>query len=292
MEDKPTRRAVAVGGHLVSVQEAGSPADPTVLLLHGMVSDGSTWQPVIGRLAARGLHVVAPDLLGHGESAKPRIAYSHYLFTDLVNDLMAELGIASATVAGHSLGGAVAMNLAYERPGTVERLVVISSGGLGKQVHPMLRAATLPGAKTVLGLALNRRTGSILGSARLHERLRLPPEMVVNLGRAGRNLVTPEARGAFITTVRSVIEPAGQRGSMIELDYLGTHVPTLIVWSEHDHVIPARHAHDLHEHLPGSRLELFPGASHEPHRRYAERFTEVVADFIATSEPARESGTA
>ncbi len=77
-----------------------------------------------------------------------------------------------------------------------------------------------------------------------------------------------------------MIEPSGQRGSMIEMGYLSPDLPTLIIWSEHDPILPVSHAHDTHDHLPGSRLELFPGLSHEPHRRHAVRFADTVADFI------------
>lgn len=285
MTAEPLRRDVLVGGHRISVQEAGRPGQPAILLLHGLASDSTTWQPVIGPLAARGHHVVAVDLLGHGCSAKPDVAYSLDLFVELLRELCAEIALSGATVIGHSLGGAIGAHLAFYHPGTASRLGLVSSGGLGKEVHPVLRAATLPGARVVLGLALNRHTGAVLRSPRLHRGLRLRPEAVVNLSRTGSNLVTPEGRSAFLVTLRSVILPTGQIGSMIDVDRLLMHVPTLIVWSEHDHVIPVRHAHDTHAHLPGSRLELFPGASHEPHRRHAARFVDLVSDFVATTDP-------
>ena len=289
MNSQPTRHWAELGSHRVSYLEVGSADQPTVLLLHGLVSDATTWLPAIEALSTHGLRVLAVDLLGHGGSDKPELPYSIELFADQVCDFLDALGLGAVTVAGHSLGGAIAMQLGFHHPERVARLVLVSSGGLGKQVHPMLRAASLPGAGQLLGLAVNRRTGPVLRSPRLHERLRLSPEQVVNLRRAGRNLVTPEGRAAFITTLRSVIEPGGQRGSMLEMNYLAAHVPTLIVWSEHDHVIPVRHAYETHERLPGSRLTLLPGSSHEPHRRYAGPFAEAVADFVATTEPASPS---
>jgi pimeloyl-ACP methyl ester carboxylesterase len=290
VDEQPTRHTVELSGYRISYQTAGPIGAPTVLLLHGLASDATTWERTILPLASRGLHVVAVDLLGHGESDKPALAYSLDVFGDLLRDLLGVLDLGAVTFVGHSLGGAIAMNVGYHHPATVQRLVLVCAGGLGKQVHPMLRAAALPGARTVLGLAVNRRTGLVLSSPRLHERLRLPAELVTNLSRAGRNLVTPEGRGAFISTLRSVIEPGGQRGSMVEMNYVAAHVPTLIVWSEHDHVIPVRHAHETHARLPGSRLALFPGASHEPHRRYPERFADLLASFVATTEPAGDAG--
>jgi pimeloyl-ACP methyl ester carboxylesterase len=287
VSDQPTRHWVELGAHRVSYLAAGSVDDPVVLLLHGLASDATTWLPAIEALSAHRLRVLAVDLLGHGGSDKPELPYSLTLFGDMVGDFLDALGLGAVTMAGNSLGGAVAMQLGYHQPERVARLVLVSSGGLGKQVHPMLRVASLPGAGQLLGLAVNRRTGTVLRSPRLHGRLRLSPEQVVNLSRAGRNLVTREGRAAFITTLRSVIEPAGQRGSMLEMNYLAAHVPTLIVWSERDHVIPVRHAYDTHERLPGSRLTLLPGSSHEPHRRYAGQFAEAVAAFVASTEPAQ-----
>ena len=286
---QPTRHWVELGAHRVSYLAAGSVDDPTVVLLHGLASDATTWLPAIDALSAQRVHVIAVDLIGHGGSDKPELPYSLALFADMVCDFLDALGLGAVTLAGHSLGGAVAMHIGYHRPEWVARLVLVSSGGLGKQVHPMLRVASLPGAGQLLGLAVNRRTRIVLRSPRLHERLRLSPEQVVNFSRAGRNLVTREGRAAFITTLRSVIVPGGQRGSMLEANYLAEHVPTLIVWSERDHVIPVRHAYATHARLPGSRLRLLPGSSHEPHRRYAGQFAEAVADFVASTEPAQPS---
>ncbi len=269
----------------MSYREAGPAAGPTVILLHGLASDSGTWDLAIPPLAERGVHVIAPDLLGHGESDKPAVGYSLERFSLYLRDLLDELGLTRATVAGHSLGGAIAMYFAYHHPGRTERLILVSSGGLGKRVHPLLRAATLPGAPTIVRLLINRRTASVYRAPRLHRTLRLPPATVTNLTRAGRSLVNADGRAAFFTTLRSVIRPSGQRGSMIEMRYLADHTPTLIIWTQDDHVIPVSHAYDTHQHLPSSRLELFPGSSHEPHRRYAGRFADVVSDFVATTTP-------
>jgi pimeloyl-ACP methyl ester carboxylesterase len=198
---------------------------------------------------------------------------------------MDALTIPRATLVGHSLGGAIAMHFAFHYERYAERLVLVASGGLGKQVHLVLRAAALPFAPPILRLLVNSRTLPLYRARRLHRTLRLTPENLVNLRRAGRTLVTPDGQGAFFATLRSVIRLSGQRGSMIEMRYAADHNPTLIVWSEQDHVIPVSHARDLHRHLPSSRLELFPGKSHEPHRRYPERFADVVANFITTTLP-------
>jgi pimeloyl-ACP methyl ester carboxylesterase len=282
-------RSVQVSGHRLCYEDAGPADGPVVVLVHGLVSDSTTWAPAISALAERGVRVIAPDLLGHGASDKPDCSVGQYSlsgFADCLRDLLDALGVPRATFVGHSLGGAIAMHCAYHYPAHVERLVLVASGGLGKGVHPVLRAAAVPGAPLLLRSVLNRSTLGLARWLQVHRALRLPPRIVANLHRAFGGLAIPAGRAAFFAALRSVISPSGQRGSMIEMRYLGDHVPTLIVWSEHDHVIPVSHARALHAHLPSSQLALFPGTSHQPHYRYADGFATLVADFVATTAPA------
>ena len=275
-------------GYRLCYRDVGPADGPVVVLLHGLVSDSSTWDPAITALADRGIRVIAPDLLGHGVSDKPASAdYSLDGFARSVRDLLASLDVPRATLVGHSLGGAIAMHFAYHYPEPAERLVLVAAGGLGKDVHPALRAAAVPGSSLVLRAFVNRATLGLSRRLRLHRALRLPPPAVTNLRRAFGGLAHPAGRAAFLASLRSVIAPSGQRGNLIEMRYLADHVPTLIAWSEHDHVIPVSHAHALHEHLPSSRLVLFPGGSHQPHYRHADDFAVAVAEFLSTTPSAR-----
>ncbi len=273
-------------GHALSYRQAGPVGAPAVLLLHGLVSDSTTWDRAIAELTDRGLRVVAPDLLGHGHSAKPAAGYALESFARAGRALLDALGIARATVVGHSYGGAVAMQMAHAYRARTERLVLVAAGGLGRQVHPILRAATLPGARTVLRVLVNRQTATVYRAPRLHRSLGLSSDVVANLGRAGRGLADPSGRAAFFATLGSAIQLSGQRGSMLELDYVDLDLPTLIVWSERDPVVPVAHAYATHAHLVNSRLEVFPGATHQPHHHSARRFADAVADFVrATPDP-------
>jgi pimeloyl-ACP methyl ester carboxylesterase len=281
------RKAVIVGGQRLCYQEVGpadgSPGGPVVVLIHGLASDSATWDRALAPLAARGLRVIALDLLGHGLSDKPP---GRYLLDDFASSLHAffvALGIDRATVGGHSLGGAIAVQFGHHHPDRVERLILVSAGGLGREVHPMLRAAALPGAPLLLGAVLRPRLVRLCRRLGLQRALRLTPDNLVNLRRAHRSLGTAAGRAAFFAALRGVIAPSGQRGSFIEMRYLAEHVPTLLVWSERDGVIPIAHAHATREHLPGSRLVVFPGGGHEPHRRNAVEFAGAVADFVAAS---------
>ena len=276
---------VVLHGHRVRFHRSGD--GPLLVLLHGIASTADTWAPVATGLAANHT-VLAPDLLGHGASAKPRGDYSLGAYASGVRDLITALGHERATVVGHSLGGGIAMQFAYQFPERVERLVLISSGGLGREVHPMLRASTLPGSEIVLAL-LGRRwlrtTGGAVGATLGRLGLRAGEDLAgVAAGIA--SLGDADARGAFVHTARAAIDPGGQRVSATDRLYLAAHLPTLIVWGERDPIIPAAHGEAAHAAIPGSRLEIFAGAGHFPHREQPVRFVSLVEDFMRSTEPA------
>lgn len=284
MTTEAQRKRVELGRGWVSYLEAGPSDGPVVLLLHGLLSDATTWDRAVPLLAAHGLRVIALDLPGHGESAKPPGTYLLDDFAIALDEFLDVLGVAAVTVCGHSFGGAITVHFGYHYPHRVLRQVLVSAGGLGREVNPGLRLLTVNGAETIVGSVLDRRpVRRLLGDARLHRAFRLNEEKLVNLRRIFRGLLEPDARAAFFASARGVIEPSGQRGSFIEMEYLAEHLPTLLVWSDRDSVIPVTHAHDTHAHLPTSRLVVLSGGGHEPHRRDAARFADEVADFVAST---------
>ena len=265
---------------MIAYQVAGPIDGPPIVLLHGLASDSDTWDRALSSLAGHGLRVYAVDLIGHGRSDKPIGGYLLDDFADSLAGVLDALGLPSATLCGHSLGGAVAVHFGARYPGRIDRLVLVASGGLGREVHPVLRAASLPVAPTVLDLALRPRLRRWYARPGLHRALRLTPDNVTNLRRAGRALGDADGRAAFFASLRGVIEPAGQRGSFLETKALAEHVPTMLVWADQDPVIPVSHARAAHAQLPGSRLVIFSGGGHEPHRRHADRFAAEVASFV------------
>jgi pimeloyl-ACP methyl ester carboxylesterase len=282
-------REIILHGHRVTYREARPRTEaPTLLLLHGITSSSRTWERVMPLLGQH-VRVIAPDLLGHGQSAKPRGDYSLGAFASGARDLLAALGVPSASVLGHSLGGGIAMQFAYQFPERTERLALVSSGGLGRTVSPALRAATLPGAGLVLPL---------LGSQalqRLASGVRRAAPWLPGVGDAAadevaqglRSFADVEARSAFVHTARSVIDLRGQRIDARDRLYLASEVPLLLVTGLRDTVIPAEHTIRAAKAVPGSRLEVFDRAGHFPHIDDPSRFCSVVVDWLQTTEPAR-----
>lgn len=277
---------VSLHGHDVGYRMAGE--GPAVVLIHGMAGSSRTWREVMP-LLARSYTVIAPDLLGHGESAKPLGDYSLGAYASGLRDLIVgALGIEKATLVGQSLGGGVAMQLAYQHPELCERLVVVGSGGLGREVSWTMRLLTLPGAEylfPVLFPRFLRDPGGWLG-AFFHARGILAPH-VSEMWSAYMSLTETENRRAFVSTLRAVIDPGGQTVSALDRLYLAAAVPSLIVWGELDSIIPVEHARAAHAMLPGSRLEIFAGAGHFVHVEQPLKFAAVLANFIASTIPAR-----
>jgi len=266
---------------------------PVILLIHGMAGSSRTWLDVMTVLA-REHTVIAPDLLGHGESAKPMGDYSLGAYASGLRDLlMGTLGIASATLVGQSLGGGVAMQLAYQHPELCERLVLVASGGLGREVSWVLRALTLPGAEYVippLFPRFARRAGEKVMHFFRDRGIRAPH--IAEMWSAYASLTETPNRHAFIRTVRAVIDPGGQTVSARDRLYLAAAIPTMIVWGDRDEIIPVAHAHATHKALPNSRLEIFEGAGHFLHVEHPLRFAELLRGFVETTEAAhRDAGT-
>jgi len=271
-------------GHRVAYRSEGS--GPVIVLVHGITSSSATWERVMPALAERHT-VIAPDLLGHGKSAKPRGDYSLGAYASGIRDLFVALGHERATFVGHSLGGGVAMQFSYQFPELCERLVLVDSGGLGRDVSLLLRAATLPGSELVLPLLANPQlldAGRAVGRwlNRVGVGLRTDIE---EIARGHASLADREAREAFVHTLRSIIEPGGQRVSATDRLYLAENVPFLIIWGARDKVIPVQHGRRAHEQVPGSRLEVFPESGHFPQLDEPERFVEVLTRFIESTAP-------
>ena len=278
-------RETTLHGQKVCYRMAGE--GPAIALVHGVTSHSGVWAEFVTDVIEAGHTVIAPDLFGHGASAKPKGDYSLGAFASGVRDLLGLLGFESATVVGHSLGGGIALQLAYQFPEYCERLVLISSGGLGREVSPLLRAATLSGAELVMPLIIRdwavqmgSKVGEVMSRLGVH-----PSADVREMGRGYASLVEADAQGAFLHTLRAVIDAGGQKVSAMDRLYLAERMPVLIVWGQRDRIIPVEHGRAAHAAIPHSRFVEIPDAGHWPQLDQPELVADELTDFIATTEP-------
>lgn len=272
---------VTIHGHEVCYRDGGE--GPVVLFIHGMAGSSNTWRQVLDPVSQH-YRVIAPDLIGHGESAKPVGDYSLGAYASGLRDLLGVLGVSRVTVVGQSLGGGVAMQLAYQHPELVERMVLVCAGGLGRDVSWMLRSLTLPGAEYLMPLLfppIAKSIGEQVGS--FFERIGIRSPHIAEMWHAYASLTGVGNRHAFVRTLRSVVDPGGQSVSATDRLYLTSALPTMIVWGDEDPIIPVEHALSAHKLMPGSRLEIIKGTGHFPHVERPKEFVKVVLDFLSTT---------
>lgn len=276
---------VDLHGHRATYRVAGS--GPNLVLIHGMINSSKHWETVAMRLADS-YRVIAPDLIGHGEAATPRGDYSLGAHAASIRDLLTTIGVERATIVGHSLGGGVAMQFFYQFPQRTERLALISSGGLGQEVSPLLRGAALPGSATLLKLATRPRlVGALAGAGRrLRERGNSSGIYLQAVARALGPLQEDGSRRAFLETLRSVIDVHGQRVSARDRLYLLGEMPTLIAWGERDRTIPIEHGRQARASIPNCRFATLPRAAHFPNLEDPEGLARILGDWMATTRPA------
>jgi len=276
---------IPIHGHQIGYRRGGQ--GPVLLLLHGIAGSSLTWVPAM-RLLQSDYTVLAPDFLGHGASEKPLGDYSLGNLATVMRDFLNLLGIDRATVIGQSWGGGVAMQFSYQFPERSERLVLVDAGGLGREVNWILRLATLPGAEYVMPALFPAFVGiwgdtvvKFLGGRGLRH------AEAVEMWRSYKSLTEAESRRAFVRTIRSVIDPGGQSVSAADRLYLTAHMPTLIVWGDHDRIIPLDHAYRAHQAIPNSRLEVMEGVGHFPQVEDPARFVDILREFLRTAEPSK-----
>lgn len=271
-------------GDRVAYRDVGT--GDALLLIHGMAGSSATWDAIMAPLSRRH-RVIAPDLPGHGDSDKPRGDYSLGAFAAFLRDLLDELDVRSVTVVGQSLGGGIAMQFTYQHPDRCERLVLIGSGGLGRDVNWMLRLLAAPGAELVLPVIAPGpvlRAGEKVRSWASSAGIRSP--RADQTWRAYSSLADGDTRRAFLRTLRSVVDHRGQAVSALNRLYLNAELPTQLIWGDKDNIIPVDHGIAAHKAIPGSRLEVLPGIGHYPHAEAPDEVVRILDDFLATA-PAR-----
>jgi pimeloyl-ACP methyl ester carboxylesterase len=277
-------QTITLHGHSIAYVQEGS--GPVLLLIHGMAGALDTWRSVIEPLA-RDATVLAVDLPGHGSSSPGGGDYSLGSLATFLRDVLMALGHDRVTLVGHSLGGGIAMQFSYQFPEMIERLVLVSSGGLGLEVNPALRAASLPGADLFLSLTAGatKRASGFTGRVLRAGHVRPSPGLE-ELARSYSSLADADRRSAFLATVRSVVGLSGQTVGAGDRLHLASETPVLLIWGADDPIIPVEHARAAQELLPHATLAVFDGVRHFPHVEVPGRFVAALRDFCASTEPA------
>jgi pimeloyl-ACP methyl ester carboxylesterase len=276
------QKSIDIHGEQLAYYDEGH--GEVLLLIHGMAGSSQTWREVLPRLA-KNYRVIAPDLLGHGQSAKPRTDYSLGAFAVGLRDLLDELEVESATIVGQSLGGGIAMQFLYQHPDYCRRLILISSGGLGQDVGLILRLLSAPGAELVMPVIAPKfvlRAGNSVKSWLSSTGLRSPRG--AEIWSAYSSFSDAATRGAFLRTLRSVVDYRGQSVSALNRLQLKADLPTLAIWGEDDTIIPVDHAYAALEMRPDCRLEVLPGVGHFAQVEAPAQVVDLIDDFIATTE--------
>ena len=279
------REVIELHGHRCSYRTGGD--GPLLVLVHGITNSSASWEPVQDLLAQH-FTVIAPDLLGHGQSAKPRADYSVGGYANGMRDLLTVLNVDKVTVVGHSLGGGVAMQFAYQFPERTERMILVAPGGLGPEVTPMIRAVSLPGFKAAMALLTVPGVRHV-GMAGMRALSRTGLALTHDLDEVASiydSFKDPGARAAISHVVRAVVDVRGQIVTMVDRAYLTREMPMLVVWGNEDKVIPVEHADRAMVIAPGAHVEVLGNSGHFPHKDHPERFVKIVNDFIRSTRPA------
>jgi len=278
-------KTINLYGQPICYREMGE--GPAIVLVHGITSSSKTWKETMP-LLAKDHRVVAFDLFGHGESSKSIKDCSLGAYASTLRDLTVLLDVPRATIVGHSLGGGIAMQFAYQFPERVERMVLVSAGGLGRDVNLALRAATLPGSELVMPLMFSspmrsvaNTVGSLFSKIGVHGNADIE-----GVSEGFASLGDTATRRAFIHTMRAVADAGGQRVDALDRIHLTELLPTMLIWGGRDHIIPIAHAHEAVRLMPGCRLEVFEDSGHFPFNNHPHRFASNVSEFIETTEPA------
>lgn len=269
---------IMVAGIPLRYRQAGS--GPPLVLLHGAGDNGFDWEWVMPTLA-QSHQVYAPDMPGYGGPAVPSAPISVEFFPRCIGTLLDTLELTSVVLVGHSLGGLGALRYTLDNPGRVAGLVLVSSGGLGREIHSAMRLACIPGYGDVAALWGQAPAGALY---RAWSRLpllfaqpeRVPAAWVVEQYQLAQQ---PGVLNATVDALRAVLDIGGQRVCFLDELHRLT-LPTLVVWGERDQVIPVSHAHKAVERLPYGQLAVIPDCGHVPHVERPEQFAAIVSQFL------------
>lgn len=252
-----------------------------VVLIHGIGSSMEYWIHNIHTLAKHH-RVYAMDLVGNGRSDKPAAPYSFPYFAQFVNDFLQAQNIDRVSLIGNSMGGGVALQFTLQFPDKVEKLVLVDSAGLGREVSLFFRLPTLP----LVGKWLTRPRRE--GTAQLMREAFYDPALITDeLVDFNYQMSTlPGAQGAILSTLRRNITLRGVQDHIWRAIVDNLHnitAPTLVIWGQQDRILPVAHAQVARDRIANVQLHLIDHCGHMPQMERPEEFNAVVLEFLASS---------
>lgn len=282
MTDELRHRYADVEGVRLHWAELGSPGPrPPLVLVHGLADSHLTWRPVAAALAAD-RHVLMPDLAGSGLSGRPDAPYTLAWHTHLLARWLAQQGLGSVDLVGHSYGGGVAQMLLLESPARIRRLGLAASGGLGRELNFWLKFAAFP-----YFVERHGQPFMSFGTRRARSKMARDPQAQADVEALAQMNALPGTARAFSRTVRDVISFRGQeRLAQDRLGEIAAFPPTAVLWGERDAHIPIAHGRAMVERFEGVRFRAFDGCTHYLHHDDPAGFIEEVRDFLDDPNPA------
>jgi pimeloyl-ACP methyl ester carboxylesterase len=269
---------INVNGVRTRYWQAGQDGPP-VVLIHGLGASAEIWSANIDALAMRH-RVYVPDLPGFGRTEKPEwMDYSPGAYSRFLLDFMTALGIGRAALVGHSLGGGVSLRAILDDPGCVDRLILLSSAGIGREVSLPLRIASLPFFDRIFF-----KPPLPVFTRFLHRLVFDPAAITADFARLYYEMFfQPASVRAFTGILRTIATLRGARPGILEpiLAGLGTiTAPTLILWGRQDRILPVSQALDAAGRIPGARLHVFERCGHMPNVEVPREFNRLVLEFL------------
>jgi len=260
----PVEQGEVAAGSVKTAYLSAGDGQP-VICLHGAGAGGVTWYPSIDAIA-KDFHVLAPDIVGYGESDKPNAAYDRPYFAAWLRDFLSALGVSKAHIVGLSQGGAIALQFALESPEMVDKLVLVDSGALGAQ----------PSFWPFVGMVWMNIIPSAMANRFLSRYLLFKPEnrdpnhghySVEVLKRLGGKNAFTQGKGAAVSAI--------PKESLRQIKN-----QTLIIWGQDDNFFSIEHGEVAAQIIPNAKFQRIQDAGHLPLMDQPEVFNKVLNDFL------------
>lgn len=276
-EQRPQDKYVKVGEVNVRYWVQGSQGS-TVILIHGIGAAVDSWAFNINVLAKKH-RVYAMDLVGFGLSDKPVVEYSLPFFSKFISDFMEKQNIDRANLVGWSFGGGFILQFAIDFPDKLDKLILSSSIGFGKEIHLMFRMSSIP----LIGKLLSRPSRKGIAWL-LKESVYMPDIVTDELVDLYYQFATlPGGHEAWLAIVRDCVNFGGVKKIILQnlqKHFSSINAQTLVIWGKQDRFLPFIHAYKAEKKLPTAEVYIIDQCGHCPQIERPEAFNARVIEFL------------